>query len=237
VASNRVPHRIAQAGDIRPSTAYRAFALRGIDGVSRSDPGKYRVSRCNPQPAPFWSPTVLRRYNALPTLNAKEIRPMALSRFPLMAALISLVAVSGCSSSKPDGPPVAAAPPAEPAKEAETPQPTPSPAATPPPAARPAPTPTPAPAPPPAATQPAQPSAPRQESAPPRRGQSLVLYVKAQTANLREAPDPRATKVVTTVTKGTRLTVMAKSNEWYWVKLDNGTEGWIAESAVGKSPN
>ena len=165
---------------------------------------------------------------------------MALSRSSLMAALISLVAVSGCASSKPDGPPVAAAPQAEPPlkPEAEAPaQPAPPPPVTPPPAARPAAPPSPAPAPPPAATQPAQPAAPRQESAPARRGQSLVLYVKVQSANLREAPDPRATKVVATVTKGTRLTVMAKSNEWYWVKLDNGTDGWIAESAVGKSPN
>ena len=61
--------------------------------------------------------------------------------------------------------------------------------------------------------------------------------MKAASAPLREAPDPRATKVVATVTKGTKLTVMAKSNEWYWVKLDNGTEGWIAESATSKTPN
>jgi SH3-like domain-containing protein len=37
--------------------------------------------------------------------------------------------------------------------------------------------------------------------------------------------------------RGTRLTVVAKGDHWYRVRLDNGTEGWVAESVVTSTPS
>ncbi len=103
----------------------------------------------------------------------------------------------------------------------------------------PSPSPTPsspqAPARPPAATPsaPAPPSAPsRQEPAPAQRSQPvLTVVITVPQANLRDAGDPKA-KVVRVLPKNTRVTVFGKANQWYLVRLDDGTEGWVAESVT-----
>ena len=97
---------------------------------------------------------------------------------------------------------------------------------------------------PPAATPsaPAPPSAPsRQEPAPaptptpaptPRSEQPVItLVISVPHANLRERGDMNA-KVVRVLPKGTRLIVLGKANHWYMVRLDDGTQGWVAESVA-----
>ena len=91
------------------------------------------------------------------------------------------------------------------------------------------------PAEPPAATPsaPTPPSAPsRQEPAPAQKNEpALTLVITVPHANLRDGGDPKA-KVVRVLPKNTRLTVLGKANQWYMVRLDDGTEGWVAESVT-----
>jgi uncharacterized protein YgiM (DUF1202 family) len=86
---------------------------------------------------------------------------------------------------------------------------------------------------PPAATpsQPA-PSAPRPE-APPSATSDAPHHVEVSVgrANVREKPDTKS-RILQVLSKGTKLTVVGKGNQWYRVRLANGTEGWIAESVV-----
>lgn len=84
---------------------------------------------------------------------------------------------------------------------------------------------------------PASPSAPsRQEPPPAQRSQPVLkVVVTAPQANLRERADPNA-KLVRVVPKNTRLTVLGKANQWYMVRLDDGTEGWVAESVTSPAP-
>jgi uncharacterized protein YgiM (DUF1202 family) len=120
---------------------------------------------------------------------------------------------------------------AEPAK----PTPPPSPTTTP------APSPTPAPAPKPAtAPRPAAPSTPapatqeaQQPKAPADAPQALIVNVGK--ANMREKPDAKA-KILQVLTKGTKVVVVSKGNQWYRVRLSDGTEGWLAESVVTPAP-
>ena len=99
------------------------------------------------------------------------------------------------------------------------------------------PTPSPAPSSPvPPTARPAAPAAPpapsRQEPAPAQRSQPTVtVVVIAPQANLRERGDPNA-KLVRVVPRNTRLTVVGKANQWYLVRLGDGTEGWVAESVT-----
>jgi uncharacterized protein YgiM (DUF1202 family) len=93
---------------------------------------------------------------------------------------------------------------------------------------------TPPPAPP--TARPAAPAAPpapsRQEPAPSQGTQPTVtVVVSATRANLRERGDPNS-KLVRVVPRNTRLTVLGKANQWYFVRLDDGTEAWVAESVT-----
>lgn len=93
---------------------------------------------------------------------------------------------------------------------------------------------TPAPAPPPAGGAPARPSptpareapAPKAPAEAPKR-----LVVSVGQANLREKPDGKS-KILQVLSKGAKLVVVGKGNQWYRVRLDNGREGWVAESVV-----
>lgn len=90
-----------------------------------------------------------------------------------------------------------------------------------------APAPTPS-APAPSATPSRQPPAP----APPGKSEApIAVIVNVPRANLRERGDPSA-KIIRAVPRSTRLTVLGKANQWYLVRLDDGTEGWIAESVT-----
>lgn len=120
-------------------------------------------------------------------------------------------------------------PPSEPSVQPSRPK-----ASDPPTVQRPTPTPSPpsmsapSPQPPPTPTPPARSS---QESSPPERATAPVRFVSVEKANLRDGPDPKA-RVLRVLTKGTKLTVITKSNQWYRVRLDNGVEGWVAESVT-----
>jgi uncharacterized protein YgiM (DUF1202 family) len=114
------------------------------------------------------------------------------------------------------------------------PPPAPAPPAAPPPApAKPA---TPAPSAqaqrPPATSPPAPAPAP---TPPPKVEAPQTLTINVARANMREAPDTKA-KILQVLTRGTRVTVVSKGNQWYRVKLENGTEGWVAESVVTPAP-
>jgi len=66
-----------------------------------------------------------------------------------------------------------------------------------------------------------------------------IVYVKGQTANLREGAGVTY-RVVGTAPHGTQLPVVGEAgpeqNKWYKVKLADGREAWVASSAVGPSP-
>ncbi len=106
--------------------------------------------------------------------------------------------------------------------------------------ASPQPQPVPAPAPPvvvtPAPTGPR--SSPAPSSAPPsaERPEPSLLFVSVARANLRQAPDLKA-RILAVLTKGTKLAVLEKSPQWYRVRLDDGKEGWVAESVTSTKPD
>ena len=155
--------------------------------------------------------------------------------------LVTVVAFAlvGCAA-KPPAPPAAqpaAAPPAQPASAAPVPAPVPPPA--PPPvttsaaAASPTTSPGPAPAPSPLPVAPA-PAAPAPAPAPAAAAlvpAQRVLYVKAHLANFRDGSGTSA-KILRVLRQGTRLQVLEARNDWLRVRLDDGQEGWVAESVT-----
>jgi hypothetical protein len=105
------------------------------------------------------------------------------------------------------------------------------PAATPP-AARPAP----ASPEPPARSPSVTPSTPSSPAAPPRAEPApappaIMLVVSVPRANLRERGAASA-RLIKVLPRNTRVTVLGKANQWYLVRLDDGTEGWLAESVT-----
>jgi uncharacterized protein YgiM (DUF1202 family) len=66
----------------------------------------------------------------------------------------------------------------------------------------------------------------KQPAATPQR-----LVVSVAHANMREKPDAKS-HIVQVLTKGTKLVVVSKGDQWYRVRLDGGREGWVAESVV-----
>ena len=68
------------------------------------------------------------------------------------------------------------------------------------------------------------------------RPATWVLFVGVQRANLRQSPDVKA-RILAVLTKGTKLTVLEKSAQWYRVRLDDGKEGWVAESVTSAKPD
>jgi Bacterial SH3 domain len=153
-----------------------------------------------------------------------------------LVALVVLVAMIllGCAP-KPAAPPAvqpqAAAPTAPAAPPAPAPPPsgpaTPPPSApptTPPPAAAPA-----APAPPPA--RPPAPAAAPAPAAPATAPAKKTVYVKVSQANFREAAGTSG-KILRVLRRGSRLEVLETRNDWLRVRLDDGPEGWVAESVT-----
>jgi uncharacterized protein YgiM (DUF1202 family) len=120
-------------------------------------------------------------------------------------------------------PPAATSRPAAPAR-AQAPKPAP---------AKAPPAPAPAPTPPVVASQPPPAPAPApQETKPqPDADGPKHLMISVGRANLRENPDVKS-RILNVLTKGTKLDVVSKGDQWYRVKTSNGTEGWVAESVV-----
>ena len=52
-------------------------------------------------------------------------------------------------------------------------------------------------------------------------------------ANLREGPGTKA-KILRVLRKGTTVTVLEEKDQWFRVRLDDGREGWIAESVAAE---
>jgi uncharacterized protein YgiM (DUF1202 family) len=62
------------------------------------------------------------------------------------------------------------------------------------------------------------------------------LIISVGHANLREKPDGKS-RILQVLAKGAKLAVVSKGNQWYRVRIDNGREGWVAESVVTPSPD
>jgi hypothetical protein len=77
------------------------------------------------------------------------------------------------------------------------------------------------------------PELPRPAATPP------MVYVKIQTANLREGAGV-SFRILTTAPRGTQLAVVGEAgseqSKWYRVKLVDGREAWVASSAVTSTP-
>jgi SH3-like domain-containing protein len=58
-----------------------------------------------------------------------------------------------------------------------------------------------------------------------------TLYVKTHLANLREATGTSG-KILRVLRRGARLEVLETRNDWFRVRLEDGQEGWIAESVT-----
>lgn len=152
---------------------------------------------------------------------------------PRLAVLFCALVLTACAGEVKQAPPTAQTEPPPPATTA--------PAAPPPPAttAAPAPAPPPQAAPPPATPPPPRPSSTPTREEPPAKATPEApkrLVVSVGQANLRDKADTKA-KILQVLTKGTKLTVVSKGNQWYRVRLDNGREGWVAESVVTASPD
>ena len=133
----------------------------------------------------------------------------------MMRALVALVAVllAGCAGPKPPAP--ASVPPA------------PVPAASQPSVAMPAPTAPTTPTPDPPSTAAPAPAAPAPEPAPVVQ----ILYVKTHLANFREGVGT-SRRILRVLSQGERLQVLESRSNWLRVRLNDGQEGWIAESVT-----
>ena len=155
-----------------------------------------------------------------------------------LVALVVLVAMIllGCAP-KPAAPPAAqpqaAAPTAPAAPPAPAPAPPPAAPATPPPSAPPAAPPPPAApaAPVPAPARPPAPAAAPAPAAPATAPAKKTVYVKVSQANFREAAGTSG-KILRVLRRGSRLEVLETRNDWLRVRLDDGPEGWVAESVT-----
>jgi hypothetical protein len=92
------------------------------------------------------------------------------------------------------------------------------------------------PAPPPARSPAPVPSAPPTPPAPSPpvaapAAPAIARVIIVPQANLRERGDLNA-KLLRVLPKNTRVTVLGTANQWYLVRLDDGTEGWLAESVT-----
>jgi curli biogenesis system outer membrane secretion channel CsgG len=74
--------------------------------------------------------------------------------------------------------------------------------------------------------QPAAPASVKVPTAQLAPGLPSSVVVKVRAANLRDGPSTQA-KVVTTVKEGTKLTVQAEDQGWYFVQTDEGKAAWI----------
>jgi len=137
----------------------------------------------------------------------------------LIASVLSLLALAGCASSPPPADKAAAAP-AEPAPVLA---PAPAPAVSPP-------APAPAPAPVPAARPVPVPSPPPAVTAPSPEPRE-ALAVKTSFANLREAPGSKG-RIVGVLKQGMRLELLEEKDQWFRVRVEDGREGWVAESVT-----
>jgi uncharacterized protein YgiM (DUF1202 family) len=157
-----------------------------------------------------------------------------------LVALVVLVAMIllGCAP-KPAAPPAvqpqAAAPTAPAAPPAPAPAPPPSAQATPAPSTAPA-TPPPAPAPAAPSPSPTRPPAPVAAPAPAPAAPATApakktVYVKVSQANFRSAAGTSG-KILRVLRRGSRLEVLETRNDWLRVRLDDGPEGWVAESVT-----
>jgi len=131
-----------------------------------------------------------------------------------LVAFTALVVLVGCGGPKPPAP-ASTGPRSEPATSVAVPH------STPPSGAAPASPPAPA----------AAPPAPSPSVAPDPAQAPQVLYVKTHLANFREGAGT-SRKILRVLRQGARLQVLETRTTWLRVRLDDGLEGWVAESVT-----
>ena len=141
-----------------------------------------------------------------------------------LVAFTALVVLVGCGGPKPPAP-ASTAPRSEPATSVAVPQ------STPPSGAAPASPSAPASAPQTATPPAAAPPAPSPSVAPDPAQTPQVLYVKTHLANFREGAGT-SRKILRVLRQGARLQVLETRTTWLRVRLDDGLEGWVAESVT-----
>lgn len=86
------------------------------------------------------------------------------------------------------------------------------------------------------AESPAQVAAVRPAASPPPASETTVIvFVKTQFVNMRAEPNVSA-KVLAVLKKGMKLTLLDEKAQWYRVKLEDGSEGWVAASVTSLHP-
>ena len=70
--------------------------------------------------------------------------------------------------------------------------------------------------------------APAAPATPPAR---KAVYVKVSQANFRESGGTSG-KILRVLRRGARLEVLETRSDWLRVRLDDGLEGWVAESVT-----
>ena len=73
----------------------------------------------------------------------------------------------------------------------------------------------------------------RAEVVQPRELESGSVIVTAATAEVREAPSPRA-DVITVVEKGEIFLKQGRTGGWYYIKIGDDTFGWISGRAISR---
>lgn len=78
-----------------------------------------------------------------------------------------------------------------------------------------------------------KPAANKPESDKPENEASGLATVTWNSAVIRDKPDKDSNRIAT-ILRGTRVTVVGRSNSWYRIKYDaSGSEGWVYKDAIG----
>jgi len=79
------------------------------------------------------------------------------------------------------------------------------------------------------------PKAPSQMKVTTTEPEPKIVYVKWPTTSLREGPGTDF-KTLSTIKKGTALAILEEKGQWIRVRLEDGQEGWIGQSAISETP-
>jgi N-acetylmuramoyl-L-alanine amidase len=58
-----------------------------------------------------------------------------------------------------------------------------------------------------------------------------ALAIKTSLANLRETPGSKG-RIIGVLKQGTRVEVLEEKDQWFRVRVEDGREGWVAESVT-----
>lgn len=70
----------------------------------------------------------------------------------------------------------------------------------------------------------------------PGYAQTDVLYVQLSRANVRTRPAIELGSILDTLERGTAVTVLGQTEDWYEVRLSDARSGWMHQSVLGAAP-